>query len=224
MKETKTDWESFSLIFEEPAMRVMKVHTENFRASLLSLMVGAAVSSCALTGLRAVAPSNAPPTFSGRWQPADGELPHQGIAIDGRGYFDHEILAPSDGIVVRIRGNRVTIHHGLDSNGQDIYTEHFHVQDPSLKEGDQVERGQNIGLIGRGKYTLVPHYHYVVGKREGPGKFVVVDPVDYWFGIDEYKEKFGKGLDVGPFVIPCFDPNVNYPKEPIRFTYPVKCK
>src|SRR5262245_48261235 len=92
MKETKTDWESFSLIFEEQAIRVRKVHTENFRASLLSLMVGAAVSSCALTGLRAVAPSNAPPTFSGRWQPADGALPHQGIAIDGRGYFDYEIL------------------------------------------------------------------------------------------------------------------------------------
>ena len=188
------------------------------------MLVGYAVSSCALTGLRAVAPSNAPPTISGRMQPADDALPHQGIAIDGRGYRPHEILAPAEGVVVRIRGEHVTIHHGLDSKGQDIYTEHFHVDGPSPKEGDQVKRGQNIGLIGRGKYTLHPHYHYVVRKREGPEKFIVLDPIDYWFGVDEYKEKLGKGLDIGPFVIPCFDPNVNYPKEPIRFTYPAKCK
>jgi hypothetical protein len=204
---------------------VNKAHTENFLASLLWLMMaGCALSSCALTGIRAVAPSNAPPTTSGRVQPADGELPHLGIAIDGRGYVDHEILAPAEGVVVRIRGEHVTIHHGLDSKRQDIYTEHFHVYNLSPREGDQVKRGQNIGLIGRGKYTLTPHYHYVVRKREGPGKFIVLDPVDYWFGVDEHKEKLAKGLDIGPFVIPCFDPNVNYPKEEIRFTYPAKCK
>jgi murein DD-endopeptidase MepM/ murein hydrolase activator NlpD len=184
------------------------------------MMAGCAVSSCALTGLRAVAPSNAPPDISGRWQPADGALPHQGIAINGRGYFGHEIVAPSEGVVVRIRGDHVTIHHGLDSKKQDIYTEHFHVHSTSPREGDQVKRGQNIGLIGTGYYTALPHYHFVVRKRD----FIVLDLTDYWFGIDQYKEKLGKGLDVGAFVIPCFDPNVNYPKKPLRFTYPVKCK
>jgi murein DD-endopeptidase MepM/ murein hydrolase activator NlpD len=150
-------------------MRISKVHVENFPVSLLWLMlVGYAVSSCALTGLRAVAPSNAPPTISGRMQPADDALPHQGIAIDGRGYRPHEIVAPAEGVVVRIRGDHVTIHHGLDSKRQDTYTEHFHVHEPTAKEGDQVKRGQNIGLIGRGKYTALPHYHYVVRKREGP--------------------------------------------------------
>ena len=105
------------------------------------MMTGVAVSSC---GLRAVAPANAPPILAGRWQPADDSLPHQGIAIDGRGYFDHEILAPSDGIVVRVSGDYVRILHGLDSNGQDIYTEHFHVYGTSLNDGDQVNRGQNM--------------------------------------------------------------------------------
>ena len=28
---------------------------------------------------------------------------------------------------------------GLDSKGQDIYTEHFHVHDTSAREGDQVK-------------------------------------------------------------------------------------
>jgi hypothetical protein len=60
-------------------------------------------------------------------------------------------------------------------------------------------------------------------KEESAGKFVTLYPIDYWLGIDQHKEKLDKGLDVGPFVIPCFDPKVNYPTELIRFTYPVRC-
>ena len=116
-------------------MRVSKAHVKNLLASLLWLMMaGGAVLSCTATGLRAVAPSNAPPDVSGR-MPADDELPHQGISIGGRRYFGHEIVAPSEGVVVRIRGDYVKIHHGLDSKRQDIYTEHFHVHGPSPKEG-----------------------------------------------------------------------------------------
>jgi Peptidase family M23 len=217
--------ESFSLdLWKKPAVRVSKAHTENFLASVLWLMMASgAVSSCALTGLRAIAPASAPPDISGRWR-ADDALPHQGISIGGRVYLGHEIVAPSDGVVVRIRGDSVRIRHGLDSKEQDIYTYHFHVDGTSLNAGDQVKRGQNIGLIGRGRFTAFPHYHYVVIKREGLGKIIVLDPIDYWFGIDPYKEKLEEGIDIGPFVIPCFDPSVNYPKEPTRFTYPVKCK
>jgi Peptidase family M23 len=204
-------------------MTVNKVRAENLPASLLWLMMaGVAVSNCAPTGLRAVTPSNAPPDISHR-MPADDAPPHQGISIGGRGYFGHEIVAPSEGVVVFSRGNHVRIHHGLDSKSQDVYTEHFHVHGRLPKEGDKVRRGENIGLIGVGKNTNLPHYHYVVVKREGSRKFIALYPSDYWFGIDEYKEKLEKGLDSGPFVIPCFDPSVNYPKEPIRFTYPVKC-
>lgn len=61
-------------------------------------------------------------------------------------------------------------------------------------------------------------------KEESAGKFVALYPVDYWFGIDLYKEKLEKDLGIGPFAIACFDANVNYPKELIRFTYPVRCK
>ena len=223
---TEQEWtmSPFADLWKAPAMRVIKAPVKNSLASLLWLMMaGSAVSSCTATGLRAIAPASAPPDISGRWR-ADDALPHQGISMGGRGYLGHQILAPSEGVVVRIRGDRVTIYHGLDSKRQDIYTDHFHVHDPSPKEGDQVRRGQIIGLIGRGRYTALPHYHYVVRKRESPGKFIVLDPTDYWFGIDQYKEKLRKDLITGPFVIPCFDPNVNYPKEPIRFTYPVKCK
>src|SRR5215813_9408950 len=129
-------------------MTIDKVRAENLLASLLWMMMmsGGAVSSCAAIGLRAVAPSNAPPTISGRMQPADDALLHQGIAIGGRVYLGHEIVAPADGVVVRIRGDHVGIGHGPDSNGQDIYTEHFHVDGTSHKEGDQVKKGTRYRL------------------------------------------------------------------------------
>ena len=201
-----------------------------FLASLLWLtMAGYAVLSCAPAGLRTVTPSNAPPDIS--HQMATDTPAHRGISIGGHGYLDHEIVAAADGVVVSLnyndlRGNHVRIHHGLDSDKQAIYTEHYHVHGRLLKHGEKVVRGQTLGLMGpgaRGKIDL-PHYHYIVTKEESPRKFIALDPSDYWFGIDQYKEKLGKGLDVGAFVIACFDPSVNYPKEPIRFTYPVKCK
>jgi hypothetical protein len=213
-------------------MRDSKVHAENLLASLLSLMIaGCAVSSCAATGLRTITPSNAPPDISYRM--ATDTPAHQGITIGGPAYLGHEIVAPADGVVVSVTdvrrsGNHVRIHHGLDRKKRDIYTEHFHVHGQSVKEGDKVTRGQIIGLIGETGTRirlLNLHYHYVVLYREeSPRKYIPLDPNDYWFGIDQHKEKQGKSPDIGPFVISCFDPNVNYPKEPIRFTYPVKCR
>lgn len=205
-------------------MMVGKVLTDKLPASLLMLMIsGCTFSSCAVSSLRTETPSNAPPDISHR-MPADDAPPHQGVSIGGRGYFGHEIIAVAEGVVVFSRGNHIRINHGLDSNQQAIYTEHFHVHGPLIEVGDKVDRGQTIGLIGVGKNTNLPHYHYVVIKMEGPRKFIALNPVDYWLGIDQYKAKLEKAPDPGPFVIPCFDPNVKYPLEPIRFTYPAKCK
>jgi len=209
---------------KELAMMVGKVLTDKLPALLLRFMIaGYAISSCAASGLRTVTPSNAPPDISYQMPPDDAPV-HQGMSIGGRGYSGHEIVAPAEGVVVFSRDYHIRIHHGLDSNKQDMYTEHFHVQGRLLKEGDKVRRGQNIGLIGEGKNTSLPHYHYVVVKMAGLRKFIALNAIDYWFGIDQYKENLEKGLDIGPFVIPCFDPNVNYPTEARRFTYPAKCK
>ena len=202
---------------------------ENLLGSLLWLMIaGCVVSGCAAAGLRTVTPPNAPPDISHLMVTDTPQ--HRGITIGGLGYMGHEIVAPADGVVVFVnynerRGNHIKIHHGLDSK-QDIYTEHFHVHGRLIKEGERVKRGQAIGSIGVGnrERTDLPHYHYIVIKEESPGKFVALYPMDYWFGIDLYKEKLAKGLDVGPVVISCFDANVNYPKELIRFTYPAKCQ
>jgi murein DD-endopeptidase MepM/ murein hydrolase activator NlpD len=125
--------------------------------------------------------------------------------------------------VVFVRNTHVRIHHGADSNNQEIYTEHYHLHGNLLAEGEKIKRGQTIGSIGSGFRSRIPHYHYLVVKEERPGQFIALQPSDYWFGIDEYRAELDKGLDSGPFAIACFDPNVNYPSKPIRFTYPVKC-
>lgn len=206
-------------------MTANKLRAENWFVSLLWLMV----AGCAASGLRTITPSNAPADISHRMM---NDTPqHRGITIGGPGFWGNEIVAAADGVVVFVnynerRGNHVKIHHGLDANLQDIYTEHFHVHGLLIKERDRVERGQTIGLIrvGNRERADLPHYHYIVIKEEKPGKFIALDPIDYWFGIDQYKAKLKKGLDPGPFVIPCFDPSVDYPMEPIRFTYPGKCR
>lgn len=205
-------------------MTVGRARKEKLLASLLwPITVGYALSGCGAFGLTTVAPPNAPPDISHR-MPADDAPPHQGVSIGGRGYFGHEIIAVAEGVVVFSRGNHIRINHGLDSHQQNIYTEHFHVHGPLIEVGDKVDRGQTIGLIGVGKNTNLPHYHYVVMKMEGSRKFVALNPIDYWLGIDQYKAMLEKGLDTGPFVIPCFDPKMSYPTKPIRFTYPAKCK
>ena len=207
-----------------------RMHAENLLASLLWPMIaGYAVVGCATSGLRTLTPPTAPPDISR--QMATDTPAHRGISIGGHRYLGHEIVAAADGVIVfinysNVRGDHVRIHHGPDSNKQEIYTEHYHVHGQLLKKGEKVKRGQTIGSMGpgaRGRIDL-PHYHYMVIREESPGNFIALEPSDYWFGIDQYKEKLDKGLDIGPFPIACFDPTVNYPKEPIRFTYPVKCK
>jgi murein DD-endopeptidase MepM/ murein hydrolase activator NlpD len=179
-------------------MRISKARAENVLASLLWLMIaGGAVSSCAASGLRAVTPPNAPPDISYRM--VNDTPQHRGITIGGPGFLGHEIVAAADGVVVFVnyndrRGNHVKIRHGLDSNKQDIFTEHFHVHGRLIKLGDRVERGQTIGFIGVGnrERTDLPHYHYIVIMEERPDQFVALYPADYWFGIDQYKEKLKK--------------------------------
>jgi len=199
----------------------------NVPASFLWLLIaGCTVSSCAGTGLRIVTPANAPRDVSYRWSADDWA--HQGLSIGGPGSSGHEIVAAADGMVVvanynELRGSHIKILHGLNSNGQNIFTEYLHVHGSQLKRGDPVKRGQTIGYIRRGQKTDFPHSHFILTEEESPGNYIVLDLSNFWCGIDQYKEKVAKDPAVGPFTISCFDPSVNYPKEPIRFTYPVKC-
>jgi murein DD-endopeptidase MepM/ murein hydrolase activator NlpD len=197
--------------------------SDNLLALLLgSVIVSYGVSSCGTSDLRTATPPNAPPDIS--VQMTRDSPSHRGISIGGYRYFGHEIIAPADGAVVFVRSTHVRIYHGTDSNNQEIYTEHYHLHGDSLTQGEKIKRGQTIGSIGSGLRSRIPHYHYLVVKEERPGQFIALQPSDYWFGIDEYKANLDKGFNLGPFAIACFNPSLNYPDKPIRFTYPVKCK
>jgi Peptidase family M23 len=203
-------------------------------ASLLPFLFGVVVvTGCNELALRTITPTNAPPDISHLL--STDTRAHSGITIGGRDYLGHEIVAAADGVVVSVHygkraGYHVRIHHGLDIDRRDIYTEYFHVYEHVVKEGDQVNRGQTIGSIGqrgaRGglRRILDQHYHFlVVYRAESPANYSPLDPHNYWFGIDHYKSELKEGFDIRPFLIPCFDPSRNYQREPIRFTYPVRC-
>lgn len=71
----------------------------------------------------------------------------------------------------------------------------------SLKRGDKVKRGQQIGVIGNKQYLHL-------GTRCSKKK---TNPHELW--ID------------GPGKIVCFDPNASYKSNgKFNFTYPVKCE
>jgi Membrane proteins related to metalloendopeptidases len=176
-----------------------------------------------------VTPPNAPPDIS-YLLPRDDTVAHSGMTIGGHGYSGHEIIAAADGVVGIVnfgeRGSyHVRIHHGVDNDKAEIYTEYFHVYELVVKTGDSIKRGQRIGSIRRQVRSHgTVHYHYlVVRKTENVRGFSPLNPHDYWLGIDQYKMKLDEGAALGPFLIPCFNPNAEYHKETVRFTYPVRC-
>lgn len=95
--------------------------------------------------------------------------------IDLRGKPGEKIRATANGIVKKAfrnggHGNYVMLDHG---NG---YTTSFsHMQKYLVRRGDQVKRGQVIGLIGSTGRSTGPHLHYEVaidGKTLNPYTFM----------------------------------------------------
>lgn len=86
----------------------------------------------------------------------------------------NEIYAPADGIVVFagplvVRGNAVMIDHG-----QGVYTGYMHQEKILVEEGDRVETGDVIGIVGGTGRVNGPHLHFEVWAGG-----VQVDPEDW---------------------------------------------
>lgn len=86
----------------------------------------------------------------------------------------NEIYAPADGIVVYagplvVRGNAVMIDHG-----QGIYTGYMHQEKILVEVGEQVTKGQVIGIVGGTGRVNGPHLHFEVWAGG-----VQVDPEDW---------------------------------------------
>ncbi len=73
-----------------------------------------------------------------------------------------EIRAAASGVVTMaeeliVYGNTVVIDHGLG-----IYTNYSHMSTIFVDEGDYVEQGAVIGLVGTTGYSTGPHLHYTL--------------------------------------------------------------
>jgi murein DD-endopeptidase MepM/ murein hydrolase activator NlpD len=97
---------------------------------------------------------------------------HKGLDIVNR--RGTPVVVTADGRVVfagykRGYGKMVIVDHGLDR-----VTKYGHLSEISVQSGDQVTRGQKLGLVGSTGRSTGPHLHYEVVVN---GK--AVDPVDY---------------------------------------------
>ncbi len=100
---------------------------------------------------------------------------HKGIDIATE--IGSEIVAPADGVVVRVDkekaiGNLVKINHG---NGMVTIYGHL-LKKSDVKKGQKVKRGDVIGYVGNSGRSTGPHLHYSVCVND-----VYVDPRRYLF-------------------------------------------
>ena len=103
-----------------------------------------------------------------------GAMEHHG-GIDIGVSLGSPVKAPAAGTVViagpRVEyGNSITLDHG-----NDVRSIYGHLSKIMVKRGDQVDRGQVIGLVGSTGRTTGPHLHYEVqvkGRSVNPRTFL----------------------------------------------------
>jgi murein DD-endopeptidase MepM/ murein hydrolase activator NlpD len=97
---------------------------------------------------------------------------HNGFDIAGN--FDDPVYVTADGTVIsagydKLHGNNIVVSH---SKG--LRTWYMHLNKSLVSEGDHVNKGDQIGLLGSTGRSTGPHLHYEV-KKDG----VSVDPEPY---------------------------------------------
>jgi murein DD-endopeptidase MepM/ murein hydrolase activator NlpD len=144
-------------------------------ASLAALIAHLENETARLSATPSIAPVQGwiTSTFGHRVSPFTGNREfHKGLDIAAR--MKTPIVAPADGKIIfaghqRALGNAITIRHGYG-----IETIYGHLAEVSVAAGDQVRRGQKIGLVGNTGRSTGPHLHYQVQVQGSP-----VDPKNY---------------------------------------------
>lgn len=90
----------------------------------------------------------------------NGRLASNHLGVDYRGSVGEPVVAANRGVVALVSefflaGNVVYIDHGGG-----ILTGYFHLSQPLVAVGDTVERGQEIGLVGKTGRVTGPHLHW----------------------------------------------------------------
>ena len=111
--------------------------------------------------------------FGARTDPITGEGAfHPGLDISTR--RDEPVLATAAGVVIRSGwagdyGQMVEIDHGTGYR-----TVYGHLASILVKEGQKVQRGERVGLVGSTGRATGPHLHYEV--RQGDR---ILNPLEY---------------------------------------------
>lgn len=111
--------------------------------------------------------------FGSRQDPFTGEEAfHSGVDISTR--RDEPVLATAEGVVIKSGwsgdyGNTVEITHATG-----FTTVYGHLDAILVKEGQRVNRGERVGLVGSTGRSTGPHLHYEVRQADR-----VVNPLDY---------------------------------------------
>lgn len=140
---------------------------------------------------------------------------HHGIDILGK--KGTPVISCAAGIVYDaffdiFYGHRVVIEHGQDEHGLPVRSKYFHLQKRLVKKGDKIDRGQQIGTLGRtGLLAGFPHLHFEIrmGDTQDPSIIDSVNPHTFW--VD------------GIGIITCYDSSRQWPETPFQTTYPVPC-
>lgn len=167
--------------------------------------------------------SDVTPSISQGYHPTDtqkatmgGATGHHGIDIIGDP--GTPVIASASGKVVVtyfdiFYGHRVVIDHGKDQNGHAIRSKYLHLRKRMVDKGDRVDRGQQIGELGRtGLLAGYPHLHYEIRVMDPAAPFGSLSINPHYFWID------------GAGIVTCYNSSGLYPDTPLKMTYPLPCR
>ena len=96
------------------------------------------------------------------------------IVVDGRTKIWDKEQEPPDGFFEsddERNGNYVVIEHESEYGERSVYC-HLKPGTIKVKEGQQVNEGEIIGLSGHNGQSLGPHLHFCVGTWKTPKRFI----------------------------------------------------
>lgn len=102
-------------------------------------------------------PMNVNSYYGARW----GRM-HNGVDLGGRAYKDAPILAARDGIVIYTGWSDSYGNWAIINHDNDLQTRYAHMSSVSVKTGDEVAAGQQIGVQGSTGRSTGPHLHFEV--------------------------------------------------------------
>jgi murein DD-endopeptidase MepM/ murein hydrolase activator NlpD len=144
-------------------------------------------------------------------RPRERDRPHDGVDFGPASKGD-PVIASADGIVIRVSSDRElgtevrVVHDGIaldrESGGAKYVTGYLHLERATVRNGQRVARGEQIGTVGLFWASGgVVHVHWRLCR--GHDCRVTLDPTQKAAG--------------------CYARDVTYPVDKLVLTYPLRC-